>query len=516
MSTPSPSVRPRSRLLAAFAATALLATAACGGSDSSSKSAGTQELALAIQGTPPSLEITQLNGGQSAYIWSALYDTLLYTDNQGRIQPNAAESHTYSEDRRTLTLKLRKGMTFSSGAPVDAAAVKASLERILRTPGPNQSAMAAVEAVEAPDAGTVVIELERPDGALLGNLSFLNGVIADPATMTGPAAAADPVGSGPYTLDKGATVTGSTYVLKKREDYWNAAAYPFETVKVRVMADRSAVTNALQAGELNAGSVDFTQLQPLKAKGMQITSVEATAVASLVLADRGGETAGPLGDLRVRKAINMAFDRAKLAETFLRGSGRPTAQVFSPKGGGAHDPQLDETYPHDIAAAKKLLAEAGHPDGFSVTMPSLAITKMFEPTIAQSLADIGVKVNWTPVPPQQQAAALSSKKYPMYFMIDGLAGDAASTVVFFTPRNQRNPFASTDPELAKLIDEANKAADPAAAAEAYRKVNKFAVDNAWFAPVFYIGSTWVTAEGVRYLGDGSSTYSQIRAFGTGG
>ena len=104
----------------------------------------------------------------------------------------------------------------------------------------------------------------------------------------------------------------------------------------------------------------------------------------------------------------------------------------------------------------------------------------------------------------------------MYFILDGLAGDAVTSTLFFSTRSQRNPFGSTDPELTKLIDAANKAADPAAAGEAYRKVNAFAVDNGWFSPVFYIGTTWVTGEGVVYLGDGSSTYSQIRAFGTGG
>ncbi|MGO4431394.1 ABC transporter substrate-binding protein, partial [Streptomyces sp. MCAF7] len=102
-------------------------------------------------------------------------------------------------------------------------------------------------------------------------------------------------------------------------------------------------------------------------------------MATLVLGDRSGDVLEPLGDLRVRKAINMAFDRTKMVKRLLRGSGRPTEQIFNPKGPG-HDPALDQTYAYDPAAAKRLLAEAGYPNGFSVTMPSLVVSKPFEPT----------------------------------------------------------------------------------------------------------------------------------------
>lgn len=511
MSTAPKPLRQRPRMLAtAAAAAALLMTAACSDGESDA-SQGAGKLAIAVQSAPNSLELTKLEGGQAAYLWSAVYDTLLLLDENGRIQPGAAESHTYSEDRRTLTFKLRKGMTFSSGAPVDAAAAKASLDAIRTTPGPSQSYLASIDSVEAPDALTLVVKLKEPDASLIPYLTGSAGAIGDPASMEQPSAATAPIASGPYTLDKGATVSGSNYTLKKREDYWNADSYPFETVQVRVMPDRAAVVNALRAGELTAGSVESSQVDTLKSAGLRATQIKASSVATLFLADREGDKLEPLGDLKVRQAINMAFDRAKLVQTVLRGSGQPSTQLFNPKS-PAYDPALDGRYPYDPAAAKKLLAEAGYPQGFSVTMPSFVTTKPLEPLVGQSLADIGIKVTWESVPIQQQFTALGSAKYPMYFGVYGLDHAALLTDTYTAPGTPTNPFKSSDPELTKLIDAADAASDPAAA-ETYKKINRFFVENAWFAPVMDIGTTWVTAKGVTYRGDGSSVAVTVRYFG---
>ncbi|MFD5407316.1 ABC transporter substrate-binding protein, partial [Streptomyces griseorubiginosus] len=472
-------------------------------------------LALSIFGTPNSFDPAQLIEGQQTYVWDSIFDTLLLQDNKGELHPGAARSWAYSKDARTLTLKLRQGMKFSSGDPVDANAVKATLERIRSTPGQSQLSLAAVSSVEAPDASTVVIKLSRPEASLLGALSTAPGVIGDPKTMAAKSTALNPVGSGPYTIDTKATVNGSVYVLNRRDDYWNKKAYPFKTVKIRVITDPTASANALKAGETNAGTVDVSQISAIKAAGFDITHVQATAGAFLVLGDRKGSKLKPLRDLRVRKAINLAFDRQKMVTQVLRGSGKPTDQLFNPKG-GAYDEALNKVYPYDVAGAKKLLAEAGYPKGFSVTMPSLVFTKSFEPLFTQALADIGVKVTWEPVPAQQTTTAVASGKYPMFLLVEGLASDAIMTRSFYTPAGFRNVFRSTDPKLTGLLDQAAKELDPAKAAGIYREINEFGVENAWLAPVFFLGTDWATKKGITYLGDGSSTMATIRQFGVAG
>ncbi|WP_436790884.1 ABC transporter substrate-binding protein [Yinghuangia sp. YIM S10712] len=508
---PRPSRAHRYTPIALFTSAALLAAAGCGGA-TDKPAADSQTLALSVLGAPNSFDVTQLADGQQAYVWNSVYDTLLYTDNKGQIQPNAAESWSYSEDGRTLTFKLRKGMKFSNGHPVTAAEVRATLDHVRTTPGPQQSQLAAIASIDTPDEVTVVLRLHAPNAALLVSLTMGAGVIADPATMKDPSAALNPVGSGPYTLDKAATVNGSTYVLNKRDDYWNADAYPFDTVKVKVMPDRIATVNALQAGELNAGTVEPTQVDQLKSAGFDVTLVPATSLGALVLTDREGTILKPLADVRVRQAINMAFDRQKIVTQFLRGAGRPTEQIVNPKS-PSYDPALDTTYPFDPAGAKRLLAEAGYPDGFSVTMPSLYFTKPFEPTIGQALKDIGINVTWEPVPAQNNNIALTSGKYAMYFTADGLGAVARDAERYFSPQGSRNPFHTTNPEVTSLLQEASATQDPARLNETFKKISAYGTKNAWYAPVFFAGTSWVTKKGIVYLGDGSSTLVTIRAFG---
>ncbi|MFF7764754.1 ABC transporter substrate-binding protein [Streptomyces griseorubiginosus] len=517
-SRPGPRPQQRRKALVAVTAATLLATAAtaCDSNPAATSGTGTDAtLALSILGTPNSFDPAQLVEGQQTYVWDSIFDTLLLQDNKGELHPGAARSWSYSSDGRTLTLKLRQGMKFSSGDPVNADAVKATLERIRSTPGQSQLSLAAIDSVEAPDASTVVIKLSHPEASLLGALSTSPGVIGDPKTMGDKSTTLNPVGSGPYTLDPKATVNGSVYVLNRRDDYWNKKAYPFKTVKIRVITDPTASANALKAGETNAGTADVSQLPALKAAGFTITHVQATAGAFLVLADRAGTKLKPLGDLRVRKAINMAFDRQKMVTQVLRGSGKATDQLFNPKG-GAYDETLNKAYPYDVAGARKLLAEAGYPNGFSVTMPSLVFTKSFEPLFTQALGDIGIKVTWEPVPAQQTTTAVASGKYPMFLLVEGLASDAIMTRSFYSATGFRNVFRSTDPKLTNLLNQASKELDPAKSAGIYREINEFGVENAWLAPVFYLGTDWATKKGISYLGDGSSTMATIRQFGVTG
>ena len=506
----------RRRALARAAVVLLTATtslAACSSEPSAPAKEGEATLSLAVQNPPASLDPTKIGTGQDSYLWTAVYDTLLYMDNKGQLQPNAAESWKYSADGRTLTLKLRPGMTFSSGAAVDAAAVKATLERSKSTPGGQQGKLQVVTSIDNPDATTVVITFATPNTTFVENLAIAGiGAIADPATVDNKESALNPVGSGPYTLDKNGTVNGSTYVLQRRDDHWNAKAYPFKTVKVKVIADRTATVNALRAGEIDAGTLQADQVKQIEAAGLGVKLVDATATLKIVMADRAGSQLKALGDKRVRQAVNMAFDRAKMVQQLTGGAGKATTQIFNPKLPG-YDAALDRKYPYDVAKAKSLMAEAGYADGFTVTMPSLVFTTPFEPSVAQALGDIGVKVTWEPVPAQNMISAVMSKKYPMFLFIDGVETPSQAIAKAYEPAGYVNPFRAQDPALTTLMAQATAALDATKQAEAYRGVNTFVVENAWDAPLFYIGTNWATKKGITYLGDGSQNFATVRTFG---
>jgi peptide/nickel transport system substrate-binding protein len=467
-------------------------------------------LSIAIQSTVATLDPAQLSDGQPAYVWSALYDTLLIVDNSGKLQPNAAKSWKYSDDRKTLTLEIRDDMKFSNGDPVTAADVVATLERTRTSAGTQSANLASVAAVEASGDHAVVLRLKQPDATLLDALTLGAGVIGDKDAL-GAANMLDTVGSGPYILDKAATAA-NTYVLKRREDHWKAKELPFAKLTFKAIQDPTASYNALQAGELTAGVVMPQQLAAFESKKYNVTHVNATAVLSVVILDRKGEIIPELADERVRKAINMAFDREAMVKALLKGSGSPTTQVVNPKS-DSFNGDMDGYYKYDKDAAKKLLADAGYADGFNVTMPSTVLSTTFEPTVTQALADIGIRVTWEPVPPQNTGSAISSKKFPMVVFIEGIGAPAKQLRNNFAPAAFINPFGYSDPELDELFTATGMAKDEAALGEINRKISAFAVEHALNAPLTYVGSVWAAEPGTKYLNEGAYGVSSYRSFG---
>ncbi|MET4590617.1 ABC transporter substrate-binding protein [Arthrobacter sp. 754] len=486
---------------ASLAVAALLATAACSspaGDPAAGQTASrNEELSIAVQAQPASLDPAQLAEGQQSYIWASIFDTLLMVDKDGKVKPNAAESWKYSEDLRTLTLKLRGDLKFSAGDPVTSKDVVGTLERTRATPGQQQSKLAKVTSVSAPDDSTVVIQLSSPEPSLLNYLGQATGVIGDPDTLPAETTKLRPAGSGPYVLTD-ATVDGTEYVLERREDHWNSAAYPFKTVKVRVIQDRTAQYNALQAGEVKAALIQAPQRKQAEGAGFTVKEVQATAALLLVLADRKGEIVPALADVKVRQAINLAFDREQVVKALLNGVGKPTVQVFNPNG-DAYNSELEGTYNFDPAKARKLLAEAGYPDGFAMTMPSTVISQNFEPVITQALADIGIKITWEPVPPQNTASSIASKKYPAVLWFAGLNEAGREVGDMYTPQAFLNPFKWQDPKFSKLLEDVANEGNESARSALYKKVSEYTVKEALNAPIAYVGTLWATAPGIDFL-----------------
>lgn len=493
---------PRRRRGVAFAAVALAATvglSACAPSDSIGAPQEDAVLSVAIGAAPPSLDPAQLDEGQGTFVWSSLYETLLFVDNDGVIQPGAAESYEYDADRTTLTLTLRDGLTFSNGDPVTSEDVVATLERTKATPGPQQSRFAGVESFTAEDDSTIVIELSAPDASFLNYLAQAAGVIGHAATIDDEDSALRPIGSGPYVFSD-STIDGTTYVLERRDDYWNADAYPFQTFTVRVISDATALANALQTGEVLAGSVQAAQLPQVESAGLTTKEITSAATMMLLLADRGGQIQPALADVRVRQAINLAFDRKQIVDAVFSGFARETDQSFN-LNGEAFNEEVLGTYSYDPDAARDLLAEAGYADGFTITMPSTVISTNFEPFITQALSDIGITVVWEPVPPANIASSVASGQYPVVLWLEGTNAAGREYANYFGPNAFLNPFKWQDPELTGLLDQVAQEGDDATRVELYREATAFTVEQALNAPIVSMSAIWVTSADVVVVPD---------------
>lgn len=400
----------------------------------------------------------------------------------------------YSEDLLTLTLTLREGLTFSTGDAVTAQDVADTLNRTRETPGQQQPKLSAVESVEAPDDRTVVLSLSQPDPVLVNYLAQATGVIGDPEVLDESEAALRPVGSGPYELAD-TTVDGTTYVLERRDDYWNADAYPFATVTVRIIQDSTAIFNALVAGEINAASIQAAQLDQAESSNLKVAQISSAATILLLLADREGTIQPALADERVRQAINMAFDRQLYVDTLFAGIAEPTQQNFN-FNGDAYDASLEDTYPFDPEQARELLAEAGYPDGFTLTMPSTPISQNYEPAITDSLDDIGIKVTWEPVPPQNIASSLTGGTYAAVVWGEGTNLAGREMANHFSPNGFLNPFNWQTPEFAALLEAIATERDTAAQAELYKQASAYTVEHALNAPIASLGALWATSQDV--------------------
>lgn len=474
------------KLTSAAAAFGVIGLASCssdGGSGGSGDGTGA-ELVLGLISAPMSFDPSIAEWGNRLPYYQAVYDTLLHATPEGEIAPYLATAHEYTEDELTLTLTIREGVTFSDGEALDADAVALSMNRFKDGSGPDAGYMAYVDSIAALDPTTVEVTFTSPDPAFLNYLTRTAGLVMSPAAVDNEDLPTNPVGSGPYTLDTGETVTETSYTFVKREDYWNPDVQHYDTIVMRVFQDPTAMLNSLRAGELNyaklASAESFAEAE---AAGWTLNSNELD-FQGLLLMDRAGTTVPELGDVRVRQAINHAIDRPAMLEAVALGHGTVTNQVF-PTTSDAYDETLDERYPYDVEKAKELMAEAGYADGFSVTMPnSSALGTTVYPLVAQALEDIGITVTYED-PGANFIADLLAPKWAASFMALEQNPDWQLSQFMLAESAVFNPFGYGDDTVAQILDD-YLVADDAERSELIKQLNAHIVEEAWFAPFYRV------------------------------
>ena len=475
---------------AAVAVTAALALTSCAADSTGSGGEG-GTLTLGVIAAPTTYDPAGSEWGNRAPFYQAVYDTLLLATSDGEIEPFLAETFEYNDDNTVLTLTIRDDVTFTDGSKLDADVVKQNLERFQTGTSPDAGYFAGITSIEAPDATTVVITLAAPDPAMLNYLTRDPGLIASAESLADPdSLATDPVGSGPYVLDTAATVTGTSYTYTKNPDYWNPDLQHYDNLTINVLADPTAALNAIKAGEVNGIKlVSNDNLTEVEGAGWTVNANELDFQGILLL-DRAGTMGEPLSDVRVRQAINHAFDREALLTALQSDNGTVTGQVF-PESSPAFDPTLDERYPYDPEKAKELLAEAGYADGFSLAMPSSTVLGATTYTLlSQQLADIGITAEYTD-PGANFIADLLAPKFPASFMALEQNPDWQLIQFMISPNAVFNPFKYADPQVDEYIAQI-QAGDEATQAEVAKQLNEYIVEQAWFAPWYRVQNSIAT------------------------
>ena len=503
----------RWKATAATIAIAAIALTGCagGGDDSGTSDTGRADrLTLTAIIGPTSYDIGQgAEYGNRSPFFQAVFDTLLQKNGEGEIEPWLATEWEYNEDNTVLTLTLRDDVEFTDGTPLDAEAVVASLERFRDGTSPQAATLAGKE-FAATDATTVTITQPAPDPSLVNLLSIAPGLIQAPSTFDDPDSATEPVGSGPYVLDTAASVTGTTYVYTANPDYWNPDAVKYDNLTINVIEDPTATLNALKAGEANGAKIVNNDTIPeIEASGWTIESNELD-FQGLLLFDRAGTMAPELADVRVRQAINMAFDREALLDALQAGYGTVTEQVF-PETSVGYDEALDSTYGYDPEAAKELLAEAGYPDGFTLDMMSTPAFQTTFDLVAQQLADIGITVNYTDPGTGNFITDMLAPKYPATWMALEQNPDWQLINFMIAPDATFNPFHSQDPQVDEYIATIQTGMQEEAE-QATKDLNAWIVENAWFAPFYRVQGTYAVDANTELEFWPSNAYPSIFGF----
>ena len=341
-------------------------------------------------------EATTMDPGRSTQVLTVnyfvnLYDTLTRWDASLKLQPGLATAWKQVNDT-TWEFTLRQGVKFHDGAPLTAEDVKATLDRNL-VPGKTvvTAGFTTIESVQVVNPTTIRIATKRPDPLLLVRVAQMGAQIL-PARLTTDEGmkelARKPVGTGAYRFVE--WVKDERLVMEANKGWWGwqGKAPSIERVVWKAIPDDFPRLVALEKGDADI----VTNVPPDRAQGIadgrttRLVSTPSTRIVNFGM----NSTQPPLSDKRVRQALQYAVDVPAIIKNIYAGQGRPTAGGIADVDFG-HNPVL-KPYPFDPAKAKRLLAEAGHPNGVDVTLYAGTGTMVNDKALLEVIAAMWAKV----------------------------------------------------------------------------------------------------------------------------
>ena len=353
-------------------------------------------LVIGMSLEPPVLDPTKNAAAAIREVTSpTIFEALGRIDRNGNVGPGLAESWTVSTDGKEYVFRIRLGVKFHDGEPLDASVVKFSLDRLFApdSTNPAKSLYTDIDKVEVIDPSTVKVTLKAPNSFLLYSLSLGDAGIMHPKSA--PTNDKTPIGTGPFMFKE--RKEGDSITLVRSPTYRDPGSIKLDTVVFRIVKDPSAQVNALLAGDVDAfPGFQAPELVERLKKDPRFAVVVGTTEGEVILATNNARK--PYSDPRVRQAIARSIDRDELISA----------------------------YPLDTAAAKKLLAEAGYPDGFSATLklPPVGYAQRAGEVIASQLGKIGIKVTISQLQwPQWLSEVFKERNYDLTIVAHTEAND---------------------------------------------------------------------------------------------
>lgn len=506
--------------------------AGCGGSqtpstsgESASVSEGTAEaggaegndsLVIALSSDILSMDPYRYDEGPTNQIMLHMYEGLVSQAPDMSFEPCLAESWEQSEDALTWTFHLRDGVKFHDGEVLDSADVLASIETASNPDSPSAYSgyTSTFSSVEAPDEKTVVIKTEKPNPLMLFNVAQIYILKKENVEgKTEEEIAANVVGTGRYKFVE--QVKEDHIDMVANEDYWG------EVPAIKNVRFRPITNEATRTATMLTGEVDFTidisvrdidrlestdGISVLKQKGLReiYLNLDSREDSPLFPGQKN-----PMSDARVREAMYLAIDEATIIKNIMNGCAFEMNSIVPENYVGY---QEVERKAYDPEQAKALLAEAGYPDGFEVTLDAPNDRYMNDDQIAQAVAGylekVGIKVNLNLMPKSNFFSYIKPAENNSMLLMTGwsdASGDGLSLLHDMLYTFDRETGVGTvnrghysNEEVDALIDQAYMEPDEGKRAEIIASADQIARDDFAYIPLHFEQDTYAIKDTLDY------------------
>lgn len=519
---------------------ALLTALALAGAALGPVSGAADSLTIGLAVPPTTMDPHFQNFGQNNSQSRHIFDSLLLKDEFSQVMPGLAESWEAIDDT-TWEFRLRQDVVFHDGSPFTADDVLFTLERAPNIPdSPNSFAQFTkmIESAEAVDSHTLRITTLGPAPLLpndIANIWIISRQHGEGAVMEDYNLGHAMIGTGPYQFVS--WEPGDNVVYARNPDYWGGAE-PWETVTFRLIPSGPARVAALLAGDVDmiqdVPTIDVDMLanddrfviagDASDRSVFIVLDVDTGPTNPEMLATHDGAVfdTNPLSDLRVRQALSLALDRTVLIERVMAGQAVPTGQ-FVPERFFGHAPDI-EPDPFDLARARELMAEAGVPDGFRLTIATsndriINAVRLVQ-AIGQYWSQLGIDVDIEAMPHSVFSPRRNRSEFPVFPNSWGNSiGDASGALVpnFHTRSidlglGTANRHHYSNPELDAIIQASIQMIDDEKRLDLYQQAMRIAVEEKSFLPLFLQMNIWGLRQGLTYIpqSDGHTIAMSVR------
>ncbi|MCX7363733.1 MAG: ABC transporter substrate-binding protein [Alphaproteobacteria bacterium] len=433
-------------------------------------------LRIGLADDPDVLDPTLARSYTARIVFASICDKLFDIDEKLNIVPQLALGHETSADGKTVTIKLRPGVKFHDGEAFDAAAAKFSIDRHLTMKASYRRAeIGIIDSVETVDPLTIKLLLKAPFSPLLNQLTDRAGMMVSPkaAEATGDKFGLKPVCAGPYRLVE--RVQQDRIVVERFADYWNKDQVFIDKITYLPIVDATVRLANLRAGGLELTErVLATDIKTIRDNPkLRLSKAISLGFTSLIFNVANGPKAdNPLGkDARVRRALDLTFDREAINQVVFNGEFVPGNQWINPQ-----HPYYQEAFPvprRDLAKAKALMKEAGVTGRLSIdfmvvnTPETRAVAEVLQSMAAEAGFDLKIRIT-------EGATALKEGEdgnFQLYMnWWSGRSDPDGNSIIHHICGAPQNLGHYCDKQIDAWHQEARAASDPAVRKAVYAKI----------------------------------------------